>query len=104
MKTTILVACLFVAASAFGQTAGYLTGPTVTGSTVQMYDHPMAAAHHDMGEQKSLLSGSQYTYAQGERPLWEFALPDESKPLGDVARELKKEHNIARKSTFVYVN
>ena len=103
MKTTLFVVCLLLTAAASAQTAGYLTGPSMNNS-VQIYDHASFATRHDLASEKSLISGSQYTWAQGERPVWEFAHPDESKPLGDIARELKKEHANAKKAAVVHTN
>jgi len=104
MKTTLFVICLLAAVSASAQTASYLVGPGMSGSNVQMFNHPQTATYQGMGLERNLLSGSQYTWAKGERPLWEFATPEESKPLGDVAREYRKEHANAKKAAVVHTN
>jgi hypothetical protein len=37
--------------------------------------------------------------AHGERPLWEFGpVSEPERPLGDVAREVRKEKQVARKA------
>jgi hypothetical protein len=53
-----------------------------------------------MGQEVSLFGPiSAYTYAQGERPLWEFGSSDKREiPLGDIARAYRKGHVIDRKA------
>lgn len=101
MKTTLLLStfCLVFAAAACAQSASVLSNtpqPTV------MSEHPMHASQHAMGDETSLLGASAYTYAQGERPLWEFgsSAPREM-PLGDVARAYRKNHEAERKAAIV---
>lgn len=97
MKTLIIAFCLLCATAAFGQSASVLSNnpqPTV------VPDHPQHASQHAMGQEVSLFgSSSAYTYAQGERPLWEFGSSDKHEvPLGDVARAYRKGHVIDRKA------
>jgi hypothetical protein len=97
MKTLIIAFGLLFATAAFGQTASVLSNnpqPAV------VPDHPQHAAAHAMGEEVSLFGPiSAYTYAQGERPLWEFGSSDKREiPLGDVARAYRKGHVIDRKA------
>jgi len=42
-----------------------------------------------------------YSYAQGERPLWEFGPVSEPVSLGDVARAYRKEKVSAKKAELV---
>ena len=43
-----------------------------------------------------------YTYARGERPLWEFGpFSAPERPLGDVARDCRKEKQAAKKAEIV---
>jgi len=51
-----------------------------------------------MGTEQSLLHCSAYSYAKGERPLWEFGPVSEPVPLGDVARAYRAEHALAKKA------
>lgn len=97
MKTAIAVIGFFCATAAFGQ--------TVLSNTAQPYrppDHVARAVQHDMGEETSLLSAGSYTYAKGEVPLAELASPMYQTPLGDVARENKKEHAEVPKAAKVF--
>lgn len=102
MKITFLALFVLLAGTAFGQAVSAIS------SQVQMYqipDHPLHADEHAMAPEHSLLSSSNpYTYAQGERPLWEFgpASPSPSlTPLGDVARAFRKEKLALRKAEIV---
>ncbi len=55
-----------------------------------------------MAIETSLVGGGTYTYAQGERPLWEFGSPlPEPTPLGDIARANRKEKQAAKKAEIV---
>jgi hypothetical protein len=101
MKKTIFAFCFLCATTAFGQTAGSLSSaaqPTV------IPDHPQHASEHAMAQESSLLGNSAYTYAQGERPLWEFATVKNETPLGDTARALKKERTENKKPVKVWEN
>jgi hypothetical protein len=100
MKTTLLFFSLLLCASAvFGQTASVLSNsPQMT----LIPDHPEHASQHEMAPQQDILEHSGYTYAQGERPLWEFGPVSVPVPLGDVARAAKKQRETARKSEVVW--
>jgi hypothetical protein len=95
----LFVLCLLCATAVLGQSAG-----SVLSSEPQVFrflEHSQHAAQHPMAEEQSLLESSSYFYAQGERPLWEFATHSPAVPLGDVARMLRKEHAAAKKADFV---
>lgn len=107
MKTLVLILFLVLgSALAFGQVP-ILLGNSPMNSQIQplqFYSNPQHATHHPMGEEQSLLQPSAYTHAQGERPLWEVARFPEATPLGDVARALREEHMVLKKSEVVWVN
>ena len=91
MKTTIFAVCflcfLCATTAAFGQ--------NTVNSEIQplrMADHPQHAAQHEMAAEANLFGASPYSYAKGEVPLAELASPIYHTPLGDIAREYKKEH------------
>ena len=99
MKTIFVLPCLLFATAAFGQTA------TVLSNYVQpmvMVDHPAHAAQHALAQPQDLLEHSDYTYAQGERPLSDFVHPSEPAPLGDLARAFRVEHLSAKKAQFIF--
>jgi hypothetical protein len=108
MKMTWLVLCLACATAAFGQSvAGGSTGLAAVSSEpqpIQMMTHPQHAAEKPMASEQSLLGNSTYSYARGERPLWEVAPVVKVTPLGDSARDLKKEHLAAKKASKVFEN
>lgn len=99
MKTTLLLLFLFCAAAAFGQ--GSLSNQPVV---LELPDHPQHASYGAMASEHPLVGGSSdtYTYAQGERPLWEFGpVSDPPIPLGDIARAFRKEKLAAKKADKV---
>ncbi len=101
MKTTLFVLFLLCAAAALGQTAAVLPNQP---QLIQVPDHPAHAVQHEMATEHPLVGGSAntYTYAQGERPLWEFGPESQPVPLGDVARAYRKEKLSAKKAEFVF--
>lgn len=95
MKTTLFLLCVFCAAAAFGQNASVISSQPVI---MTVPDHPQHASQHEMANEQSLLSGSSYSYAHGERPLWEFGAISQPVPLGDIGRAARKEHAAAKKA------
>jgi hypothetical protein len=100
MKTTFVVLAMFVlcSAAAFGQVGG---GVSATVNPLRLGENPQHADFRPMANEQSLLGGS-VTYAQGERPLWEFGPVSEPVPLGDVARAYRKEKLAAKKAEIVF--
>jgi hypothetical protein len=88
MKTTFVVFFVLFAAAAFAQTAAVLPNQV---QMVVMPEHPLHAEQHDMAAERPLVGGGGYSYAQGERPLWEFGPVSQPVPLGDIARAYRKE-------------
>jgi hypothetical protein len=101
MKTTVLVLCILCATAAFGQLAAVVSNQP---QIAQFSDHPLHAALHEMAPEHPLVGGSPnaYTYAQGERPLWEFGPVSAPVPLGDVARAYRKEKLTAKKAEIIF--
>ena len=108
MKMTRLVLFLAGATAAFGQSvAGGSTGLAAVSSEpqpIQMMTHPQHAAEKPMASEQSLLGNSTSAYARGERPLWEVAPVVRVTPLGDTARDLRKEHLATKKASKVFEN
>jgi hypothetical protein len=101
MKNTLLVVMIvFVGSACFGQAASISSQPQV----IQMPSNPRHADQHAMASENSLVGGgpNTYSYAQGERPLWEFGPVSEPVPLGDVARAVRKEKLTAKKAEIVF--
>lgn len=98
MKITLLILILFCAAAAFGQ-AGISSQPVV----VQFGEHPEHASVQAMATEHPIVGGApdNYSYAKGERPLWEFGPVSEPIPLGDIARACRKEKLAAKKAEIV---
>jgi hypothetical protein len=100
MKTALFATILLCSAAAFGQ-AGTLSNQAMP---LQMPDHPQHASYTAMASETSIIGGSTntYTYAQGERPLWEFGPVSRPTPLGDIARAYRKEKVAAKKAEIVF--
>lgn len=102
MKTTLLVlATIFCSAAACAQTASTASADV---HPMQIMGHPAYASQGNMRTEHSLVGGgaSTYTYAQGERPLWEFGEVKPQIPLGDVARAVRNEKLTAKKAEVVF--
>jgi hypothetical protein len=100
MKPTLLILLVLCSVAAFGQAAALSGEPQV----IRIPDHPQHAERQAMACEKPLVGGAgaeTYTYAQGERPLWEFGSVSEATPLGDVARAYRKEKQAAKKAEVV---
>jgi len=97
MKMTILLFCLFCATAAFGQYY-YSVGTAPIQSTYNPPSHPSRAVSQPMSVEQNLLGGNSITSAQGEMPLWEAPAMSHEAPLGDIARELRKQHAVAKKA------
>jgi hypothetical protein len=96
MKTLISAFCLLCATAAFGQTATILSNNP---QPATIPDHPQHASEHAMATETSLFGpASAYSYAQGDRPLWEFSSEKHEIPLGDVARAYRQGHVVDRKA------
>jgi len=85
--------------SCHAQIAGTSVQP-LNGPSYSVPDHPMHASQGSLRPETSLIGGSSYTYAQGERPMSDFPEYKYVKPLGDVAREYRQEHQGAAKATI----
>ena len=98
-KATLFMLCLLCATGALGQSVG-----GVLSSEPQVFrfpDHSLHASQQRMATEQNLLENSSYTIVQGERPLWEFAPAPHAVPLGDIARMLRKDHELVKKAEFV---
>ena len=103
MKTAVLLCSLFLASLTWGQ---YLPPSVVNGSPqpLHLFSNAQHADIAPMRDQRNLLGSSANTSAKGERPLWELAPAVAPVCLGDVARALRKEHEAAKKATFIHEN
>jgi len=107
MKATLLAVCFvcLCATAAFGQAAGTSVGAMIAEpQVIQVPSHPQHAVVQPLAQEQSLLQSSNPVSARGKRPLWEVVQVPASQPLGDVARILRKEHDLARKAARVWEN
>jgi hypothetical protein len=99
MKATFFALFFLVAASAFGQVS-VLSNEI---SVFHVTEHPQHAEAHALAPELSLVGGGSVSYAQGERPLWEFGpVSAPPTPLGDVARAFRKEKLDFKKAEIVF--
>ncbi len=97
MKTTLIVLFLFVAAAAFGQASSPSMSPLEFG------DHSSHAGTSALATPTQILGGNGVYIEHGEVPLADIPLPKvHETPLGDVAREARKEHLTAKKAQKVW--
>ena len=101
MKTTLLIITILCSVAAFGQNASSISNNP---QPLQLTGHPEHASQGTMAIEHSLVGGgaSTYSYAQGERPLWEFGEIKPQIPLGDVARSVRKEKLTAKKAEIIF--
>jgi len=103
MKTLLCAAIVLAATAAFGQTASVIPSQV---SPIYVPDHPQHASQHGMAKEESVLENNCNVSAHGERPLWEFASPRVERPLGDIARELRRQRDYlaAKRASSVVEN
>jgi hypothetical protein len=93
----LLAMCILASVGAAGQTIG---GYSLNGQPqmLVMPEHPQHASQTPLAQEQDLREQSTYTYAQGERPAWEFMPPPRFVPIADLARVLREEHARAKKA------
>jgi hypothetical protein len=102
MKTAILVVLVFCATAAFCQASGPV-GAVLQNEPVvlQLPSHSEHASAVPLAIPQYLNGPSGSTSAQGTKPLWEFPVSEESVSLGEIARQLRQEHLLAKKADKV---
>ena len=102
MKTTILLTLLVCATAAFCQSSGPV-GAVLQNEPVilQLPSHAEHASAVPMSSPQYLTGPSGSTYAHGSKPLWEFPVSEETISLGEVARQLRQQHLLAKKAEKV---
>lgn len=104
MKTTFFLMCLLCATAALGQASAGGSVLTSEPRVMSMPSHQRHASHRPIGQGQDLLEKSHLSYARGEKPSWEAAPKAYAPPLGDVARQLRKQHETAKKAARVLEN
>jgi hypothetical protein len=101
MKNILFVLLLLSASAAFGQ-----YGARSIDSQPQIYhppEHQATASYSRLAGERSIVGGGNTAYAQGDRPFSDFPQMA-SVPLGDMARELKKQHARVKKARIIWEN
>jgi hypothetical protein len=101
MVFCLVAICLLCSAGAVGQAIGSGGGAA---QMLVMNGTPQQATQAPMAPVQSLLERTANTSAHGERPLWELMPEPKFICLGDVAREIRKEHEAAKKAVVVWAN
>jgi hypothetical protein len=99
MKSGLFLLCVLCATTALAQSGGAALSSEV--QVFQMPSHEHHATPQALATEQSLLENSNFLSVQGERPLWEVQPLAPKVPLGDIARELRKEHESAKKADFI---
>jgi hypothetical protein len=103
MKSILFAILLASSTGAMAQAYG-----NVLSNQVQMFtvpDNPQHAHNHTMAQEQNLRGDeSPYTYAKGELPLSDFAKTSGVLSLGETARNVRKQHAMARRATIVMSN
>ena len=104
MKTAAFAICVLCASAALGQGIG-----SSIDAQPQVYafaSHPQHASQQPLAPIQNLTGGDTYVYAQGERPLREFATSTSTQEtsLGDSARRLRQERLAVKKAVRCWQN
>jgi len=100
-----LVLCIFSAVGAAGQVSGGVMNAEP--QMFEMPDHPQQASQQGMGQARDIMERTVSVSTHGEKPMWEAmqeAPATAVTPLGDAAREIRKEHALAKKASVVWMN
>jgi len=95
----LFAVCILGSVGAAGQTVGgyWLNGQP---QMLVMPEHTQHASQTPLAQEQDLRERSTYSYAQGERPVWEFMPEAAFVPLGDLARILRDQHATAKKAVI----
>ena len=87
----------------FGQRVGSINSEA---QPIHMLDHPRHADYTVLKSELSLLGNNTTGTEHGEQLMWEAQgqKPRYERPLGDIAREIRKEHALAEKARVIWVN
>jgi hypothetical protein len=102
MKTIFCTMLLLCAVAAFGQAS---IPSAVNVQPLYIQDSPRHADMTALADEHFLVGGMPggTSSAHGERPLWEFGpVSEPSAPLGDVAREYRKQKMDAPRARIVF--
>ena len=99
MKPVSLVLLVLCATAAFGQYGGSVLNnqPVIT----EFASHVEHASVQSLATPQYILGSSASISARGVTPLWEFPVTSEEVSLGEVARQLRKQHELAKKAQRV---
>ncbi len=73
MKFTLVILCFLSATAAFGQSTSGGSALNAQTQVLEFQSHQEFASQHAMATEQNLLESSGYSWAKGERPLWEVA-------------------------------
>ena len=103
MKTCALLFVVMIVGAASAQSIGGSVS-TIQPQMLVLSDNPQHASQVDLAPEHDLLERGGSHSAHGERPLWEVMPAPVVTPLGDIAREMRKEHESVKKAVLIWVN
>ncbi len=102
MKSIFLIPLLLLlGVGAFGQSTIGAGGPQMESAWAPP-DHSLRAEPHGLSAERDLRERGGVSMARGELPAWEVLNPAEEIPLGDVARNYRKQHAAAKRARIVW--
>jgi hypothetical protein len=105
MKIVHALLCCLCATGACAQSSVGGSALSSEPQMVEFHSHAARATQQELATPQDLLEKTSFVVIKGVRPLWEMAPPAPiSKPLGDTARMLRKEHEISKKATVLWEN
>ncbi|HTR23880.1 MAG TPA: hypothetical protein VMI10_07835 [Terriglobales bacterium] len=102
-KTLLVLSILVLTTAAFAQYGGATGYRPSEPQVFHAPEHPQFAGYATMRAETNIYPGASYISAQGDRPASDFPQAA-SASLGDIARELKKQHDQVKKSAVVWIN
>jgi len=104
LKILLFTSCVLLASASFGQATAGTAVLSSQPSVLRTPSHPEHASGKSLADQQSLLGQGGYSSARGERPLWEVAPAPVYTPLGDLARQAKKQQEPSKRAAIVWEN
>ena len=104
MKFVGVGVALLWASMAWGQAIAGGAALNAQPQVIQFYSHSQHASQLGMAIEQRVMERSSAVVEHGTKPLWEVAHLSETVPLGDIARELRQQHEADKKAVRVWTN
>lgn len=104
MKLLAVAVGLLWASTAWGQAVVGGGALSAEPQVIQFYSHAQHASQLGMAIEQRVMERSSAVVEHGTKPLWEVGHLSETVPLGDIARELRQQHQPDKKAVRVWTN